>query len=159
DKRFCGSCGGPVGSSGSGPLAAAAGDPPKHLAGQILAERRALAGGRKQGPVRFAGLRASLGLLSEPEPGGTRAVPGTALERMMEAVHRYEGTVTQVMGDGIRALFGAPLAHEDHAVRASYAALRIQDTVRRYAEEVRSRHGIPLHVRVGLNSGEVVVRS
>src|SRR5260370_18138407 len=78
---------------------------------------------------------------------------------MMEAVHRYEGTVNQVMGDGIMALFGAPLAHEDHAVRACYAALRMQETVKRYAEEVHRTQGIPLQIRVGLNSGEVVVRS
>jgi class 3 adenylate cyclase len=81
------------------------------------------------------------------------------LERMMEAVHRYEGTVNQVMGDGIMALFGAPIAHEDHAVRACYAALRMQETVKQYAEEVHRTQGIPLQIRVGLNSGEVVVRS
>src|SRR4029077_10433093 len=74
-------------------------------------------------------------------------------------VHRYEGTVNQVMGDGIMALFGAPLAHEDHAVRACYAALRMQDTVTRYAAEVRRREGVLPQIRVGLNSGEVVVRS
>ena len=77
----------------------------------------------------------------------------------MEAVHRYEGTVNQVMGDGIMALFGAPLAHEDHAVRACYAALRMQETVKRYAEGVRRIEGIAIQIRVGLNSGEVVVRS
>src|SRR5262249_60987318 len=80
-------------------------------------------------------------------------------ERMMEAVHRYEGTVNQVMGDGIMALFGAPLAHEDHAVRACYAALRMQERIRRYAEQARREHGVLIHVRVGVNSGEVVVRS
>ena len=78
---------------------------------------------------------------------------------MMEAVHRYGGIVNQVMGDGIMALFGAPLAHEDHAVRACYAALRIQDTVKRYAEGVRREHGVTPRIRVGLNSGEVVVRA
>ena len=77
----------------------------------------------------------------------------------MEAVHRYEGTVNQVMGDGIMALFGAPLAHEDHAVRACYAALDMQDAMRRYAEEVRRAHGVEVQIRVGLNSGEVVVRA
>ena len=76
----------------------------------------------------------------------------------MEAVHRYEGTVNQVMGDGIMALFGAPLAHEDHAVRACYAALRMQDAVRRYSEELRRAQGVEVQIRVGLNSGEVVVR-
>ena len=77
----------------------------------------------------------------------------------MAAVHRYEGTVNQVMGDGIMALFGAPLAHEDHAVRACYAALRMQEAVQQYAAEVQRTHGVPLHIRVGLNAGEVVVRS
>ena len=77
----------------------------------------------------------------------------------MEAVHRYEGTVNQVMGDGIMALFGAPLAHEDHAVRACYAALRMQESVKRYAEDVRRQHGIEVQIRVGVNSGEVVVRA
>src|ERR671935_2722159 len=81
------------------------------------------------------------------------------LERMMEAVHRYEGTVNQVMGDGIMALFGAPIAHEDHAVRACYAALTMQDATRRYSEEVRRTQGIEVQIRVGLNSGEVVVRA
>ncbi len=81
------------------------------------------------------------------------------LEGMMEAVHRYEGTVNQVMGDGIMALFGAPIAHEDHAVRACYAALRMQETVKRYAEEIQRSHGVPVQIRVGLNSGEVVVRA
>src|SRR5207245_8297966 len=81
------------------------------------------------------------------------------LEHMMEAVHRYEGTVNQVMGDGIMALFGAPLAHEDHAVRACYAALWMQENVKRYAEGVRREHGVTVRIRVGLNSGEVVVRA
>jgi class 3 adenylate cyclase len=78
---------------------------------------------------------------------------------MMDAVHRYEGTVNQVMGDGIMALFGAPVAHEDHAVRACYAVLRMQELVARYAEDARRAHGVNVQIRVGLNSGEVVVRA
>src|SRR5438445_4781116 len=78
---------------------------------------------------------------------------------MMEAVHRYEGTVNQVMGDGIMALFGAPVSHEDHAVRACHAALRMQETVGWYADELRRAQGIDVQIRVGLNSGEVVVRA
>jgi class 3 adenylate cyclase len=81
------------------------------------------------------------------------------LERMMEAIHRYEGTVNQVMGDGIVALFGAPVAHEDHAVRACYAALRMQETVKGCADGVRREEGLTIRIRVGLNSGEVVVRA
>jgi hypothetical protein len=78
---------------------------------------------------------------------------------MMAAVHRFEGTVNQVLGDGIMALFGAPVAHEDHAVRACYAALAMQTALRRYAEDVRRSHGLEMQARVGLNSGEVVVRA
>ncbi len=98
-------------------------------------------------------------LLAERDPEDARRLLDPVLERMMEAVHRYEGTVNQVMGDGIMALFGAPLAHEDHAVRACHAALRMQDSVKHYAEEIQRTLGVPIHIRVGLNSGEVVVRS
>jgi class 3 adenylate cyclase len=77
----------------------------------------------------------------------------------MDAVHRYEGTVNQVLGDGIMALFGAPMAHEDHALRACYAALAMQAAMRTYTDEVRRTRGLELRMRVGLNSGEVVVRT
>src|SRR5437773_6293583 len=100
-----------------------------------------------------------MALLADRDPEDARKVRDPVLEHMMEAVHRYEGTVNQVMGDGIMALFGAPLAHEDHAVRASYAALRMQESVKRYAEEVFRSHGALIQIRVGLNSGEVVVRA
>ena len=89
----------------------------------------------------FADLKGSMELLADRDPEEARKLLDPVLERMMEAVHRYEGTVNQVMGDGIMALFGAPLAHEDHAVRACYAALRMQERVKRYAEEVRRAHG------------------
>src|SRR5262249_60154908 len=92
------------------------------------------------------------------EPEGARRILAPVLERMMDAVHRYEGTVNQVLGDGIMALFGAPLAHEDHAVRAAYAALRMQESVARYADTIRATVGVPLQIRVGLDSGEGVVR-
>jgi class 3 adenylate cyclase/tetratricopeptide (TPR) repeat protein len=98
-------------------------------------------------------------LLADRDPEDARAILDPVLERMMAAVHRYEGTVNQVMGDGIMALFGAPIAHEDHAVRACYAALAMQTATRSYAEAVRRAHGITVHIRVGLNSGEVVVRA
>jgi class 3 adenylate cyclase/tetratricopeptide (TPR) repeat protein len=109
--------------------------------------------------VLFADLKGSMELLADRDPEEARKLLDPVLERMMEAVHRYEGTVNQVMGDGVMALFGAPVAHEDHAVRACYAALRMQDAVRRYAEEVRRKEGTLIQIRVGLNSGEVVVRS
>ena len=118
-----------------------------------------LEGERKQVTVLFADLKGSMELLADRDPEEARQLLDPVLERMMEAVHRYEGTVNQVMGDGIMALFGAPLAHEDHAVRACYAALRMQDAIGRYAEELRQRQGLDVQIRVGLNSGEVVVRS
>src|SRR5262245_20417490 len=132
---------------------------PPHLAEQILTSRAALEGERKQVTVLFADMKGSLELLADRDPEEARKLLDPVLERMMDAVHRYEGTVNQVMGDGIMALFGAPLAHEDHAVRACYAALRMQEAVKRYAEEVHRTVGVTLHIRVGVNSGAVVVRS
>ena len=107
----------------------------------------------------FADLKGSMELLADRDPEEARHLLDPVLERMMEAVHRYEGTVNQVMGDGIMALFGAPLAHEDHAVRACYAALAMQAAVKQYAAEVQRSHGVPVQIRVGLNAGEVVVRA
>ena len=98
----------------------------------------------------FADMKGSMELLADRDPEEARKLLDPVLEQMMEAVHRYEGTVNQVMGDGIMALFGAPLAHEDHAVRACYAALRMQESVKRYAEGVRRTEGIPIQIRVGL---------
>ena len=98
-------------------------------------------------------------LLADRDPEEARELLDPVLEHMMEAVHRDEGTVNQVMGDGIMALFGAPLAHEDHAVRACYAALRMQESVKKYVEDVRRSHAAVVKIRVGLNSGEVVVRA
>ena len=132
---------------------------PKHLAEKILTSKSALEGERKQVTVLFADLKGSMELLADRDPEEARKLLDPVLERMMEAVHRYEGTVNQVMGDGIMALFGAPVAHEDHAVRACYAALDMQAAIRRDAEEVRRRHGVVIQIRVGLNSGEVVVRA
>jgi class 3 adenylate cyclase/tetratricopeptide (TPR) repeat protein len=109
--------------------------------------------------VLFADLKGSMELLADRDPEEARKILDPVLELMMEAVHRYEGTVNQVMGDGIMALFGAPIAHEDHAVRACYAALRMQEAVKRYAEDVRRAEGVAIQIRVGLNAGEVVVRS
>src|SRR5215510_11341938 len=110
---------------------------PKHLAEKILTSRSALEGERKQVTVLFADLKGSMELLADRDPEEARKLLDPVVERMMEAVHCYEGTVNQVMGDGIMALFGAPLAHEDHAVRACYAALRMQEAVKKSADEVR----------------------
>src|SRR5215210_4733264 len=161
-QKFCGECGERL----AGPAAAPEPVPPspasytpQHLAERIISSRGALEGERKQVTVLFADLKGSMELLADRDPEDARRILDPVLERMMEAVHRYEGTVNQVMGDGIMALFGAPIAHEDHAVRACYAALRMQEAVKQYAEEVRRAEGLFVHMRVGLNSGEVVVRS
>jgi class 3 adenylate cyclase len=98
---------------------------PPHLAEKILTSKRALEGERKQVTVLFADLKGSMELLADRDPEEARQLLDRVLERMMDAVHRYEGIVNQVMGDGIMALFGAPIAHEDHAVRACYAALHM----------------------------------
>ncbi|MBI1943576.1 MAG: AAA family ATPase [Betaproteobacteria bacterium] len=157
-NRFCGACGAPLGTSAPQHETPSP-TPPRHLAERILQSRHALEGERKQVTVLFADMKGSMELLADRDPEEARKLLDPVLERMMAAVHHYEGTVNQVMGDGIMALFGAPLAHEDHAVRACFAALRMQEAVRRYTEDVRAKHGVEIQIRVGLNSGEVVVRS
>ena len=161
--KFCSECAHPAGLSAAPPAAQRFDSPesytPKHLAEKILTSKSALEGERKQVTVLFADLKGSMELLADRDPEDARKLLDPVLERMMEAVHRYEGTVNQVMGDGIMALFGAPVAHEDHAVRACYAAHDMQAAMRRYTEETRHAHGIEVQIRVGLNSGQVVVRA
>jgi class 3 adenylate cyclase len=161
DRKFCGNCGQALTTepASSSKFASPQAYTPKHLAEKILTSKSALEGERKQVTVLFADLKGSMELLADRDPEEARKLLDPVLERMMEAVHHYEGTVNQVMGDGIMALFGAPVAHEDHAVRACYAAHDMQAAVRRYTEEVRHAHGIEVQIRVGLNSGEVVVRA
>ena len=132
---------------------------PQHLTDKILTSRRALEGERKQVTVLFADLKDSTELIRDLDPEAAQQLLDPALHLMMEAVHRFEGTVNQVLGDGIMALFGAPIAHEDHALRACYAALALQAAMQPYAEDVRHQHGVTLRIRVGLNAGEVVVRA
>jgi len=159
-NKFCHQCGGPLtGAPPAEKFASPQAYTPKHLAEKILTSKGALEGERKQVTVLFADLKGSMELLADRDPEEARKILDPVLERMMEAVHRYEGTVNQVMGDGIMALFGAPVAHEDHAVRACYAALRMQEAIGRYTEDLRRSHGIEVQIRVGLHSGEVVVRA
>ena len=163
DSRFCGACGQPLGPAETGSPPTRFASPgvytPPHLAQRILADRKALEGERKLVTVLFADTKGSMELLADRDPEDARRLLDAVLARMIDAVHRYEGTVNHVMGDGIMALFGAPLAHENHAVRACYAALRMQEDVGRYGDEVQRTLGVPLQIRVGLNSGEVVVGS
>src|SRR5437667_6678877 len=159
--RFCPQCGQPA-ATGTAALPRSPAPEtytPRHLVEKILTSKAALEGERKQVTILFADLKGSMELLADRDPEEARKILDPVLEYMMEAVHRYEGTVNQVMGDGIMALFGAPVAHEDHAVRACYAALRMQQEVKRYSDEIRAREGLPVQIRVGVNSGDVVVRS
>src|SRR5690349_15779331 len=163
-SKFCDGCGAPFAiAPASQSIASRFISPdsytPQHLASKILTSKSAIEGERKQVTVLFADLKGSMELLADRDPEDARKLLDPVLERMMEAVHRYEGTVNQVMGDGIMALFGAPVAHEDHAVRACYAALRLQEAVRLYADQVWRTEALRIQIRVGLNSGEVVVRA
>lgn len=158
-QNFCGQCGSSLLAATTALYRSPESYTPRHLAEKILTSRDALPGERKQVTILFADIKGSLELLAHRDPEDARKLLDPVLELMMEGVHHYEGTVNQVMGDGIMAIFGAPLAHEDHAVRACYAALRIQDGIARYSEEFRRREGLPVSARIGINSGEVVVRS
>ena len=132
---------------------------PRHLAERVLRSRAALEGERKQVTVLFADVKGSLALIEHADPEDARRLLDAALGAMMDGVHRYEGTVNRALGDGIMALFGAPIAHEDHAVRACYAALAIQRAMQAQADQSRATHGVEVSVRIGLNSGEVLVRA
>lgn len=161
-KKFCGDCGAALFSS---PLASAqlssarppASYTPSHLASRILSGKSALEGERKIITVLFADIKGSMDILEGLDPEESKRLLDPCIQLMMDAVHRAEGTVSRVLGDGLMALFGAPLAQEDHPHRALYAALRMQEAVRRYAAEVQQQYDIELQIRVGVNSGEVVV--
>ncbi len=130
---------------------------PKHLADKILHSKSALEGERKQVTVLFADVKGSTELAEELDPEEWHAILDRFFQILTSGVHRFEGTVNQYTGDGIMALFGAPIAHEDHAQRACYAALLLRDEVRKYADELRVERGLNFGVRIGLNSGDVVV--
>ncbi len=171
--QFCGHCGTSLTGQPrlSPPPVLAANRPlpvsytPPHLAQRIRAEQVALEsrsgtdGERKTITALFADLKGSTALIEGLDPEEARAIIDPALQLMMDAVHRYEGYVAQALGDGIFALFGAPIAHEDHPQRALYAALRMQEEMRRYSDELRRTGRAPLPMRVGVNTGEVVLRS
>ena len=152
--RFCAFCG--------APLAAAAAASRRDTVVAEVEPAMAwpeVAGERKHVTALFADVTASMAVLTSHDAEEAALLFDRVIEHMVEAVHRYEGTVTQVLGDGILALFGAPVAHEDHAVRGCYAALRMQERITAYADTVQRAYGIPILIRVGLNSGEVVLRA
>jgi class 3 adenylate cyclase len=158
--RFCDGCGTPLASSPAKPAAAPrapASYTPHHLADRILKEGRALRGARKEVTVLFVDVQGSTELAGALDPEEFHTVMDGAFQLMLDAVHRWEGTVNQFTGDGIMALFGAPIAHEDHARRALHAALEIQRGFGEYAGALRRDKGLAFQVRLGLNSGPVVV--
>jgi len=155
-KRFCGDCGAALGAAA--PAAAA----PARAGTRITAlvePAGELDGERKTVTALFADIKGSTELEQDLDPEEARAIIDPALKLMIAAVHRYDGYVVQSTGDGIFAMFGAPLAHEDHAQRALYASLRMQEDLRRYSLTLRERGWAPIEIRVGANTGEVVVRA
>ena len=162
--RFCDRCGTPLVAAGATSPAPAAAVPrapasytPRHLAERILTEGRALRGERKDVTVLFVDVQGSTELAGALDPEEFHAVMDGAFQIMLDAVHRWEGTINQFTGDGIMALFGAPIAHEDHARRACHAALEIQRGFTEHAARLRREKGFAIQVRLGLNSGPVIV--
>ncbi len=163
-KKFCGACGAPL--AAAVPPAPAVASPrfespraytPAHLAARILKDRAALSGERKQVSVLFADVSGFTSISERLDPEEVHALINRAFELMLAEIHRYEGTVNQFLGDGLMALFGAPIAHEDHAQRAAHAALAMQQTLARYRDELQATRAIDFRVRLGLNTGLVVV--
>src|ERR1700677_503474 len=163
DNRFCGACGTTLVSaapaktrtvSSVGPLSAVS-----SLHHGREQDSAILEGERKTVSPLFADIKGSMELIEDLDPEDARAIVDPALALMMDAVHRYDGYVAQSTGDGIFALFGAPVAYEDHAQRALYAALRMQEDLTRHSTKVIADGGMPIEARVGVNTGEVVVRS
>jgi class 3 adenylate cyclase len=172
---FCGKCGAPLAASDKVKAASQSASAhlttnnlttsnlspraytPRHLAEKILQSKSALEGERKQVTVLFADVKGSMELAEQLDPEEWSRIMQRFFQILSAGVERFEGFVDKFTGDGIMALFGAPIAHEDHAQRACYAALQLRDAVRQYADEVRLRHGVSFGVRIGLNSGGVVV--
>jgi class 3 adenylate cyclase/tetratricopeptide (TPR) repeat protein len=161
ESKFCDACGQALARAEQATPEAPTQDPrsytPTHLAKKILGSRTALEGERKQVTVLFADLMGSMDLAERTDPESWRRLMDRFFAILCEGVHRFEGTVDKFTGDGIMALFGAPIAHEDHAQRACYAALHLHKELAAYAAELRRSEGVNLSVRIGLNSGEVVV--
>lgn len=162
DHKFCKQCGQPLAlppahtRAGATP-ASPQSYTPRYLAEKILTSRDALQGERKEVTVLFCDVVESSRLAERLDPEAMHHIMDQALRLMAEAIHRYEGTVNQFLGDGLMALFGAPLALEDHALRAVMAALMIQETINAYNEQLKSGHDVEIRLRLGLNTGLVVV--
>lgn len=157
EARFCGGCGQRLARPEVGSLPLAAVHTPRHLAERILASGGVRRGERKLVTVMFADVHGSLDMIGGRDAEQAQVILDALLRTMVDAVHRYEGTVNQILGDGIMAIFGAPIAHEDHAVRAACAALAIQDAMRPGAGAAWEKLGAVPQVRIGLNSGVVII--
>ena len=164
--KFCGKCGQALGETPLLSTTAVTFDrvapksyTPKHLAEKILTTRRSLEGERKLVTVLFADVAGYTSLSEKLDPEEVHRIMEGCLQILMEEIHKYEGTINQFTGDGVMALFGAPLAHEDHAQRACYAALAIQKDLAEYGRKVKKDFGREFQMRIGLNSGPVVVGS
>src|SRR5580698_2515117 len=155
-KRFCGDCGSALATRAATPHLSDSPDAP--AANLRVEDERAPEGERKIVTALFADIKGSTELMRDLDPEEARAIIDPALKIMVEAVQRYDGYVVQSTGDGIFALFGAPVAHEDHPQRALYAALRMHEATRGYGDRLRAEGIAPLQIRVGANTGEVVVR-
>ncbi len=155
--RFCRQCGTALHAADPAPAPDPRAYTPKHLAERILTSRSALEGERKQVTVLFADVQGSMALAEQVDPEEWHRIMDRLFSVLSDGVHRFEGTINQYTGDGIMALFGAPLAHEDHARRACYAALYLGERLRELGEELKRRQGLRFSVRMGLNSGEVIV--
>jgi adenylate cyclase len=154
--KFCVECGTKVGASSPAPSAPPR-ETPKHLADKIRQSKAAVEGERKQVTVLFADVKGSMELAEALDPEAFSKIMSKFFAILTDGVERFEGFVDKFTGDGIMALFGAPIAHEDHAQRACYAALHLKDEIARYATELKREHGLSFSTRMGLNSGEVVV--
>jgi adenylate cyclase len=158
--KFCLKCGTPTTATTAeiqGSVRRVADYTPKHLADKILQSKSALEGERKQVTVLFADVAGSMELAAQLDPEQWHTILDDFFKILGDAVHRFEGTVNQYTGDGIMALFGAPIAHEDHAQRACHAALRIQDEIAHFGVKIKNEYGVSFATRMGLNSGEVIV--
>jgi class 3 adenylate cyclase/tetratricopeptide (TPR) repeat protein len=161
DAAFCNGCGRPLDEGAAPTPPVEAKDPreytPKHLADKILTTKSALEGERKLVTVLFVDLKGSMDLAESIDPEAWHTILDRFFAILADGVHRFEGTVNQYTGDGIMALFGAPITHEDHAHRACYAALRLAGELRDYVQELKRERGVTFSTRMGINSGEVVV--
>src|SRR5215472_11626127 len=156
-EKFCGECGSAI--SASAPPVPSSGQASSPQLSDEIPATEVIDGERKTVTAMFADIKGSMELMEDLDPEEARAIVDPALKLMIDAMRRYGGYIVQSTGDGIFALFGAPAAHEDHPQRTLYAALRVQEEVHRYGDRMRAQGQAPLQVRIGVNTGEVVVRS